>query len=152
MTPLCRRVAPLAQEILQELGASTDDIILGDPDNAGDWALGQLEHLVHELCHAVLMSVDVSGPDLGTRISSSISYDRRLREEANAWAVEWQIWSALGLPYEFASMVAHAEVQGVHKPLLLDALGEDWSDQAHAVLCHLVTLTEEMEDRRNDQR
>ncbi len=77
-----------------------------------------LEHLIHEMAHASLLGLPY-GPGLSDRIAKALSQlpDTGIDQEAQTWAVEWQVWKHLKLkqpegPFDIGDIHAAAEIQG----------------------------------------
>lgn len=101
-----------------------------------------LEMVLHELAHAVSLGIplDSGTPKAvsraiakmqhgktkdGREVDSLFGYhsEAALREEARAWAIEWELLQELELPYDWDSVVDGAAVQGVEEDLLEECTG-----------------------------
>lgn len=156
MTPLAEQLVARAHEASERLGCGT-----GDETLVADGDLGHLEHLIHELSHAVALDLPVEGPYLGDKIDQAIRalsdhvvthadedapHTLSTQCEAVAWAIEVAVWRLLELPMTEADAYDHAEVQGVESEQLEKWLQQDWSWQADTVLAHLRRLCFEVDN------
>lgn len=112
MTPEWKTLAPLAAGIAEGLGLTADDLVLGEGD------LSCLEHLIHEVAHAVSLGILPFGKGTDTKIGNLLEALKPkggdVIEEEKAWAIEWFVWQAFSLDekFEWGDLVAGAEIQG----------------------------------------
>lgn len=84
----------------------------------GEGEISALEHLIHEISHAVSLGMTFNGPDTVKEIGRQIGQGKGLKaraiaEETRTWAIEWNVWQQFELGLEWGDLADAAAVQEV---------------------------------------
>lgn len=105
------KLAPLAAAVV-------DDLHIPFPDGGtlGEGDVAKMEHLIHEVAHAVSLGYLPFGFGTALKVEEALDHheDNGVREEEKTWAIEWFCWQHYGLDglFSWGDLVAGAESQG----------------------------------------
>lgn len=137
MTANIQLLQTYARQRLDRWGQFVTDYISDNPD------LGALEHLIHETSHAVLLGykrITIKTSSLVAGKINCMPKAEKIDQEARTWAVEWQVWQTLDLPFEWGDLIAAAEIQDVHEDEVIAHLNDETEAASAQVIQHLYSL------------
>ncbi len=141
---------PLSKEVYQELEAGAVAVNntwqLGNEPPLSDDDTGVLEHLIHEVAHAVDLDLLPFNELTSARIGSTcltLGHAKAVEAEARVWAISWHVWKQIGLDkrYEWGDVLNAGEIQMVEEFQIEAALRDaNVADQAAKTLTEVKRL------------
>lgn len=110
--------------LVRDWGLDEDEMPVGSGE------ISALEHLIHEVSHAVSLGLKFEGPETSKEIGRRIGQGKGLRahsiaEETRAWAIEWHVWGRFEMGLEWGDLAEAAAIQEVSEQEVKDLL-EHW--------------------------